>query len=48
MLVMTVVFVLVTGTVLVVDPVVTVVDVTAQIKLADNSLQARGHSYLGT
>lgn len=48
MLVITVVLVSVTGTVLVVDPVVTIVDVTAQIKLADNPLQARGHSYLGT
>lgn len=43
MLVMTVVFVSVIGTVFVVDPVVMVVDVTAQTRLAHELFNAGGH-----
>ena len=47
MLVMTVVFVSVTGTVFIVDPVLIVVDVTKQTRLEDNFPRARGHAHLG-
>lgn len=47
-LVITVVFVSVMGTVFVVEPVVMMLDVTAQFVLVNESFRARSNAHLGT